>query len=235
MGQPRLRGNVQYGEKVLKIVDLHTHSFLSDGALVPAELVRRAKLKGYEAIAITDHVDSGNLALVLAQIMKSAKDLNRSKNIKVLAGVELTHIPPDLFPELSEKARDCGAEIVVAHGESVAEPVEPGTNLAALESDIDILAHPGLLTPKEVKLAKKRGICLEISARKGHSLANGHLVKLARKFEAKVVLNTDSHTGSDLFTLELVRKVGLGAGLTEKELRAAFNNSKELVKKRFKM
>lgn len=234
MRKPVAPKNVQSGEKMSKIIDLHTHSFLSDGALVPAELVRKATLRGYQAIAVTDHVDSGNLTLVLAQTMNSAKGLNRSRNIKVLAGVELTHIPPDLFPELSNKARDCGAQIVVAHGESIAEPVAPGTNLAALESDIDILAHPGMITPQEVKLAKKRGICLEISARKGHCLGNGHLVLLARKYGAKLVLNTDSHTGSELFTPELIRKVGLGAGLTEKELKEAFRNSKELVKKRFK-
>jgi putative hydrolase len=221
-------------QKVSKIVDLHTHSFLSDGGLVPAELVRKATLRGYEAIAITDHVDSGNLAVVLAQTLRSARDLSRSRDIKVLAGVELTHIPPALFPELSKKAREYGAQIVVAHGESIAEPVEPGTNLSALESDIDILAHPGMITPKEVKLATKRGICLEISARKGHSLGNGHLVKLARKYGAKLVLNTDSHSGSELFTAESIRKVGLGAGLTENELKKAFKNSKELVKKRFK-
>jgi len=216
------------------MIDLHTHSALSDGGLVPAELVRRARVRGYQAIAITDHVDSGNLSLVLAQIMKSAKDLNRSKNIKVLAGVELTLIPPDLFSELSKKAREWGAEIVVAHGESIVEPVEPGTNLAALESDIDILAHPGLITPKELKLAKKRGISLEISARKGHSLANGHLSQLARKFGAKLVINTDAHSGSELFTTGLIRGVGLGSGLTEAELKRALRNSKELVKKRFK-
>jgi len=216
------------------MIDLHTHSFLSDGALVPAELVRKAELSGYEAIAITDHVDSGNLALVLAQIMRSAQDLSRLKNVKVLAGVELTHIPPELFPELSKKAREYGAQIVVAHGESIAEPVEPGTNLAALKSDIDILAHPGLITPKEVKLAQKRGIYLEVTARKGHCLTNGHLVRLARQSGAKLVINTDSHTGSDLFSPEFLRKVGLGAGLTEKELKEAFGNSRELVKKRFK-
>ena len=215
------------------MIDLHTHSALSDGGLVPAELVRRARVKGYDAIAVTDHVDSGNLSLVLAQIIKAAKDLNRSKNIRVLPGVEITHIPPDLLPELCKKARDCGAEIIVAHGESIVEPVEPGTNLAALESDIDILAHPGLITPKEVKLAKKRGIYLEISARKGHSLGNGHLVKLAREFGAKLVINTDSHSGWDLFTPELRRKVGLGAGLSEKELKKAIKNSEELVRKRF--
>ena len=33
------------------MIDLHTHTVFSDGALIPAELVRRARVKGYEAIA----------------------------------------------------------------------------------------------------------------------------------------------------------------------------------------
>ena len=46
------------------MVDLHTHSLLSDGQLLPSELVRRAEVRGYEAIAITDHVDFSNIDLV---------------------------------------------------------------------------------------------------------------------------------------------------------------------------
>lgn len=36
-------------------VDLHTHSWCSDGTCSPAELVRRAREKGVEALALTDH------------------------------------------------------------------------------------------------------------------------------------------------------------------------------------
>ena len=139
------------------MIDLHTHSVLSDGGLLPAELARRAYVAGYKAIAITDHVDSGNLALVLAQLIKVSKDLNRYMKLKVLPGVEITHVPPQQIPELTELARKLGAKIIVVHGESPVEPVISGTNLAGLESDIDILAHPGLIIEKEVKLAKRRG------------------------------------------------------------------------------
>ena len=37
--------------------DLHTHSLLSDGELLPSELARRYEEKGFRAIAITDHAD----------------------------------------------------------------------------------------------------------------------------------------------------------------------------------
>jgi len=36
-------------------VDLHLHTTASDGVLSPSELVRYAKAKGLQAVAITDH------------------------------------------------------------------------------------------------------------------------------------------------------------------------------------
>lgn len=215
------------------MIDLHTHTVLSDGALIPAELVRKAEVSGYEAIALTDHVDSGNMEMTLKQLIKTAGDLSKHSKVKVLPGVEITHVPPPIIPDLAGQARHLGAKIVVVHGESPVEPVHPETNLFALNSDIDILAHPGMIKEEEVKLAKGKGIYLELSARKGHCLANGRLVVLARKYQAKLVINTDAHTGGELFSEELLTRVGLGAGLTEPELKDVLRNSAELVKKRF--
>ncbi len=122
---------------------------------------------------------------------------------------------------------------MVVHGESPVEPVQPGTNLAGLQSDIDILAHPGLIQDEEVKLAKEKDICLEISARKGHCLANGRVVVLARKYQAKMVIDTDAHSPAELLSEDRRRKVGLGAGLTEEELKTVIQNSADLVNRRF--
>jgi putative hydrolase len=215
------------------MIDLHTHTILSDGVLLPAELVRRAEISGYKAIALTDHVDSGNMEIVLNQLIKVSNDLNGQGGIKVLPGVEITHMPPSLIPKLAEQARRCGAKIVVVHGESPVEPVAPKTNWFSLQSDIDILAHPGMMTEEEVQIAKEKGIYLEISARRGHCLTNGRLVSLSRKHGDSLVINTDAHQPKELFTKEMIRKVGLGAGLTEEELQKVFQNSEELVNKRF--
>lgn len=215
------------------MIDLHTHTILSDGGLLPAELVRRAEINGYRAIALTDHVDSGNMEIVLDQLIKTSRDLNGQGGIKVLPGVEITHMPPPLIPKLAEHARKLGAKIVVVHGESPVEPVAPKTNWFGLQSDIDILAHPGMITEEEVQIAKEKGIYLEISARRGHCLTNGRLVFLARQHGAKLLINTDAHASRELFTQDMIRKVGLGAGLTEEELQKVFQNSEELVNKRF--
>ncbi|MBW1769029.1 MAG: histidinol phosphate phosphatase domain-containing protein, partial [Deltaproteobacteria bacterium] len=112
------------------MIDLHTHSFLSDGELIPSELVRRLEFLGYSAVAITDHADSSNLDFLVPKIVHAARDLNNSQSVRVIPGVELTHVPPPLIRPLVKKARELGAKLVLIHGESIVEPVVPGTNRA---------------------------------------------------------------------------------------------------------
>ena len=211
------------------MIDLHTHTLFSDGELIPAELIQRAEVKGLKAIALTDHVDMSNLETVLAGIIKAVEQLNPLHEIRALAGVELTHLPPELIGPLARQARDLGAQIVVVHGETLVEPVPPGTNQAALEAGVDILAHPGLITPAQAELAAQKGVMLEISARKGHCLANGHVARLALMAGAGLVINTDSHAPSDLIDLAQARRVGLGAGLAPEQVEAALANSRRLA------
>ena len=211
------------------MIDLHTHSLFSDGVLVPSELVRRAVMKGYEVIAITDHADASNLDFTIPRVAAACKELNRRWKITALPGIELTHIPPETFGELTQKARSLGAVIVVAHGETLVEPVHPGTNRAAIEAGVDILAHPGLITEEEAALAARNGVCLEISSRKGHSLSNGHVARVAGAAGAKLVIDTDTHEPGDLIDDEFARTVLLGAGLGSGAISAILQNSRDLA------
>lgn len=105
---------------------------------------------------------------------------------------------------------------MVVHGETLVEPVIEGTNLAAVNCpDVDILAHPGLITHEEAEIARENDVTLEISARKGHSLGNGHVAKVAREVDADLVLDTDTHAPGDLITYEMAYKIAKGAGLPE--------------------
>ena len=216
------------------MIDLHTHSFFSDGELIPSELVRRAVAAGYRAIAITDHADHSNIDFIIPRIVKVCEKISDAYSIKILPGIEITHVPPDSIFELAKEARKRGAKIVVVHGESIQEPVAPGTNLAAIKSPIDILAHPGLITEEEVRLSSRNSVFLEISTRCGHSLTNGHVAKLARKFNANLVLNTDAHAPQDLVSKEMARKIAAGAGISSEEIEVMFENSEYLVKKALK-
>jgi len=211
------------------MIDLHTHSIFSDGVLIPSELVRRAEVLGIKAIAITDHADASNLDFIIPRIVAVTVALNDIKHIKALPGIELTHIPPSHIGPLAEQARSLGAKIVVVHGETIAEPVMLGTNRAAVGADIDILAHPGLISDEEAAMAAEKGIFLEISARKGHSLTNGHVAKMAKQHGAKLVLNTDAHEPSDLINDEQARQIVLGAGLSEDDFVQMQKNAESLL------
>jgi len=213
------------------MIDLHTHTFLSDGVLIPSELVRRARAKGYRAIAITDHVDASNVEILVPQLVQVCQRLNEHQKVVVVPGVEVTHVPPSDLAAVVASARAAGAQMVVVHGETTVEPVAPGTNKAALQLEIDVLAHPGLITREEAALAAKRGICLELSARRGHSLSNGHVVRMAQETGAQLVLNTDAHGPDDLLTIAEARKVALGAGLKAAEAERLYLNARRLVER----
>ena len=211
------------------MIDLHTHSLFSDGVLVPAELVRRAIVKGYEAIAITDHADGSNFDFIVPRIVRAAEELSGVWPITVIPGIEITHVPPSMIADLVAEARELGAVWVVCHGESPVEPVEPGTNRAGILSGADMLAHPGFITKQDAVLAARKGVYLEITARKGHSLTNGHVAKVATEAGANLVINTDSHEPGDLITLEFAKQVLAGAGLDKKGVAKAIQNSREIV------
>lgn len=211
------------------MIDLHTHSLLSDGVLVPSELLRRAEVKGIKVLAITDHVDSSNIDHVVPMVVEFCKSLKNCRCIQAIPGAEITHAPLELIPELVRRCRDLGARIVLVHGETLVEPVFEGTNRAAIESDADILAHPGLITESDVQLAVEKGTYLELSGRKGHSLSNGHVAALALRFGAKLVVNSDAHAPDDLMSLEFARRIVKGAGVGEVE--KIFQNSREIVDK----
>ncbi len=196
------------------MIDLHTHCFFSDGELVPAEHLRRVEVLGYKAVALTDHADSSNLDFIIPRIVRVAADLNRYSTTLLLPGIELTHVPPEQMAELTARSRELGALVVVAHGETVVEPVRPGTNMAALEAGVDILAHPGFLTRDEAELAVKKDIFIEITGRKGHSLTNGHVARVAVEAGAKLAVNADAHGPGDFLTEEMAGIVALGAGLS---------------------
>ncbi len=202
--------------------DLHVHSVFSDGELIPSEIARRMMAAGNEGFAITDHADFSNIQPILSKLGRLL-DFRDDYEAEFLIGVEITHVPPKLIGRAVEMAWKEGAEIVVVHGETLAEPVKEGTNLAALNEETSILAHPGLISEKEAELARENGIFVEISARKGHCLGNGHVARMAEKFGYELVINTDMHSPSDIISDAQAEKVLRGAGV-EKWMEVLENN-----------
>jgi len=215
------------------LIDLHAHSLLSDGTLIPSELVRRYVVAGFEAIAITDHADSSNIDNIVDSLVKVCSELNKYWKIKVIPGVELTHIPLEQFPILTKRARRRGARIVIAHGETPVEPVLEGTNNAAIKACVDILAHPGFIKEEDVVLAKSNNCLLEITTRKGHCNGNQHTACAAKKIGAMLTLDSDSHVPEDIPSGELFEKTARACGLSSEDMALIERNKFNLVKRIF--
>jgi histidinol phosphatase-like PHP family hydrolase len=199
------------------LYDFHTHTILSDGEMLPSELVRRMAVMGYTTVAITDHVDTSNAATVVATLL-DVRESARLFGVRLLCGVEITHVPPSQIASVARQARKAGAEIVLVHGETTVEPVAPGTNHAACSCpDVDVLAHPGLITREDSRLAQENGIALEITSRGGHNRTNGHVVRIAREVSCQIVVDSDAHAPHDLLDKTSKENVAIGAGLTPSE------------------
>jgi histidinol phosphatase-like PHP family hydrolase len=120
---------------------------------------------------------------------------------------------------------------VVVHGETIVEPVEAGTNRAAIEAGADIVSHPGLISTEDILLAKERGVALEITSRRGHSLSNGYVAQEAVKFGVPIIINTDTHSPSDLISKEMARRILRAAGIEENRIGSVFETSEAIVER----
>jgi len=215
--------------------DFHTHTFHSDGVLSPIELIHRAFVKGYSAIAITDHLGLGSLARVIKETSDDCALARAHWDIIAIPGVELTHLPSEAICDTAQKAKELGAWVVVVHGESTVEPVPKGTNLAAARSPyVDILAHPGLITPEEATLASQNGVFIELSGRRGHCITNHHVASICKKQKARLLVNSDAHDEDDLLTSALARDILSKAGVSNRQYQQILKGNPLLLLDRIK-
>jgi putative hydrolase len=202
------------------LYDFHAHTFHSDGVLSTLELIRRAAVKGYSAVAVTDHVGIGSIGRVISEIRADCELARAHWDILAIPGVELTHVPHAAIDSVARKAKELGAWLVVVHGESPVEPVEEGTNLSAVESAyVDILAHPGHMGADIAGIAARNGVFIEITTRRGHCTTNAHVARLAGEAGALMLLNSDSHDEDDLLSEELARATLSQSGISSRKFR----------------
>ena len=199
--------------------DLHTHTIISDGEMLPTELIRRMAVTGYTTFAIADHADSSNIEEIITTLTR-VRESAQIYGVRLLCGVEITHVPPTQIAGLAKTAKDHGADIVVVHGETTVEPVAPGTNKAACECRyVNVLAHPGLVTIEDARHAAKNGIALELTSRGGHNRTNGHVARIAHEAGCQLVVDSDAHAPHDILSEQARFIVAKGAGLTDTQCK----------------
>jgi histidinol phosphatase-like PHP family hydrolase len=212
-------------------IDLHMHTLHIGGELLPLELARRAVILRHEAIAVTDHVDPSNLERTIRE-NKRAFPMAADMDLEMLVGVELTHIPANRIDDMVSKAKKAGAEIIVVHGETISSqwrgaPTGPRSTIRT-----SIYWPSRFLTMEDAQAAADNGVVLEITSRTSHCYTNGHVVRMARKVDAKIVVNSDAHAPQDLITEERAIQVAMGAGLTQDEAEICVHRiPKEIVRR----
>jgi len=215
------RGEIEAGEKgkipnLLKEDeikgDLHIHTKASDGANSIEELIEKAKQKGYEYIAITDHSASLKIAGGLSgdrllQQINQIKEINfHLQGFKVFAGSEVDIKKDGNLDYPDELLQKLDIVIAAVHT-SLKQNKKTMTNriIKALRNPfIRIFAHPTgrLLGEREassidldkvLQVAKEENIWIEINAQPQRLDLTDLWIKEAKKRNIKLVINTDAH------------------------------------------
>ena len=110
------------------------------GGMDAASALRYASLAGLRFVGLTLVSDGSDLSRV-RDVAAHVRRLGLYADMEARVGVELRHVPPALLPDTVREARECGAEIVLVHGETLCDQVAEGTNFAAVEAGADVLAQ----------------------------------------------------------------------------------------------
>lgn len=205
--------------------DFHAHTYLTDGRASATDMWSEAIVRGHRLLAITDHVALEDPRPLLDRLRSEARAFEEGP-LLTLVGVELTMVPPRKIAGAARAARTSGAQVVIVHGETLANAVPPGTNRAAVECGlVDVLAHPGFITEEEAELARAHEMALEISGRSLHNATNGHVAKVALAARADLVVDSDAHNTDQLLTYTVAEQVARGAGLTVGEAQRALEEA----------
>lgn len=222
----------------MKRYELHSHTNFSDGRASIEEMLNRARELN-SAIAITDHFIGDEFFINkilypnISSLDKFLNHINKSirkfKTDDLIFGIEITRVNPKRIHKIAKAAKEHNL-IVIVHGETEIDKVPPGTNTTALDCEyVDILAHPGHLSEEDALKAKENNVFIEINAR--HKSENPKIVRICKKFNLKMVINTDAHSVEELVDYNGAKKIGMDAGLSEDEVLKANENAKEIFKK----
>ena len=201
--------------------DLQTQTSWTDGANAIEEMAKEAKRLGHEYICITDHTkglamtggsDEKKLSRQAGEIDRLNKEIS---GIEILKGAEVNISKDgslDIADEALAKLDFAGAAIHSHFGLSEAEQTER-LQKAMRNPHIDIIFHPTGRVPmrrEPIKLdfeavfkeAARSGTMLEINAHPWRLDLHGELVREAKKYGVKFMINTDAHSVGDLSYLE---------------------------------
>jgi len=192
--------------------DLHVHSKWSDGSHDFEELIKEARKRGYDYIAITDHSKGLGIArgLTAERLLEEKKQIDalnkRIKGFRLFAGIEVDirsdgqlDLPDDILKKM---------DIVVASIHSgfkqSREQLTKRLVSAMKKPYVSIIAHPtGRLIGERdsydidiseiLKVAKETGTVMEINAYPLRLDLNDVHARMAKEMGIPLVICTDTH------------------------------------------
>ncbi|WP_153464725.1 DNA polymerase/3'-5' exonuclease PolX [Sediminibacillus terrae] len=206
--------------------DLHMHTTWSDGAQSVEEMVGKARERGYEYIAITDHSKYLRVANGLDEdrLKKQAEEIARLNDkysdIHIFAGVEMDILPDGSLDFSDDFLKEMDYVIGAIHS-SFSQSQEKIMNrlLAAVENPyVNVIAHPtGRLIGRRkgyaadvdmlIDKARETGTVLELNANPNRLDLSWKWLQKAQEKGVNIAINTDAHS---YHTLEFM-DVGVGS------------------------
>ncbi|MDD4334499.1 MAG: DNA polymerase/3'-5' exonuclease PolX, partial [Desulfotomaculaceae bacterium] len=192
--------------------DLHIHTVWSDGLSTIEEVVKRARKKGYEYIAVTDHSQSLKIARGLSldklkEQHREIRSLNKQMDdFTILTGIEADILPGGGVDCPDEILKD--TELVIASVHSAfkqdRETMTARIISAVENKNVDIIGHltGRLLTGREgyaldlervLEASASCGTILEINSSPDRLDLNDVNARRAKEKGIKMAINTDAH------------------------------------------
>ncbi len=202
--------------------DFHMHTTESDGKDSIEDMAQRARKKGYQYIAITDHSSSLKIAGglseqdVLSQAEKIEKINASSNNFKIFSGAEVNIRADGTLDFSNDVLKKLDIVIAAVHtGFKQDERKMTSRVIKALQNPyVKILAHPSgrLLGERQayaidlnkvMQVAKDRGVWLEINSQPQRLDLNDLWAREAKKRKIPIVITTDAHSKEGLNLIKL--------------------------------
>ncbi|MBM7555020.1 DNA polymerase/3'-5' exonuclease PolX [Thalassobacillus pellis] len=206
--------------------DLHMHSTWSDGAQSIREMAEKAREKGYEFIAITDHSKFLRVANGLdeTRLRKQRKEIDKLNkefdNFHIFAGIEMDILPDGSLDFDDEFLKEMDFVIASIHSSfNQAEEKIMNRLVNAMENPhVHMIAHPtGRLIgrrkgyqvnlEKLIEKAAETGTVLELNANPNRLDLNWESLIKAQRAGVKLAINTDAHNYPMLDHM----RIGIGA------------------------
>ncbi len=205
--------------------DLHLHSRASDGSASIGELVEKARGKGYQYLAITEHSVSLRVAggsseeNLLAQTEEIRRMNSHLEDFRVLAGSEVDIKKDGTLDYSNEVLKELDIVIAAVHTgfKQNRETITARVIKAMQNPFVRIFAHPtgrllgerdpyAINLDKVLEVAKEKDIWLEINAQPERLDLTDIWIREAKKRGVKMVICTDAHNigGLDLISFGVI-------------------------------